>query len=87
MISLKNPFHPFFSRKNIRSPLGGLTKNSVLATLLVTVCRRILPVRRIDPAELTNIPVPRGGGSNGDRGEWDPSGKWLENAGNVVFKA
>eukprot|EP00434_Breviolum_minutum_P040758 symbB.v1.2.036236.t1/scaffold5068.1/size31258/2 len=34
-----------------------LTKNSVLATLLVTVCRRILPVRRIDPAELTNIPA------------------------------
>ena len=38
-------------------PHWGLTKNSVLATLLVTVCRRILPVRRIDPAELTNIPV------------------------------
>jgi hypothetical protein len=26
---------------------------------MVTVCRRILPVRRIDPAELTNIPAPR----------------------------
>jgi hypothetical protein len=32
-----------------------LTKNSALATLLVTVCRRILPVRHIDPAQLTNI--------------------------------
>eukprot|EP00913_Durusdinium_trenchii_P010776 g10109.t1 len=34
-----------------------LTKNSVLATLLVTVCRRILPVRQINPSELTNIPA------------------------------
>lgn len=32
-----------------------LTRNNALATLLVTVCRRILPVRHIDPAQLTNI--------------------------------
>lgn len=33
----------------------GLTKNSALAALLVTVCRRVLPVRQIDPAELREI--------------------------------
>lgn len=33
----------------------GLTKNSALAALLVTVCRRILPVRQIDPSQLRNI--------------------------------
>jgi len=32
-----------------------LTKNSALAALLVTVCRRVLPVRQIDPAELDEI--------------------------------
>lgn len=32
-----------------------LTKNSALAALLVTVCRRILPVRQIDPTELQCI--------------------------------
>jgi len=32
-----------------------LTKNAVLATLLVTVCRRILPVRHVDPTQLRNI--------------------------------
>ncbi|CAE7222398.1 NaCP60E [Symbiodinium sp. KB8] len=34
-----------------------LTKNSALAMLLVTVCRRILPARKIDPSELMNIPA------------------------------
>ena len=48
-----------FSSAIKTSDLAGLTKNSVLATLLVTVCRRILPVRRIDPNELTNIPAPQ----------------------------
>ena len=38
-------------------PNQGLTKNSALAMLLVTVCRRILPARKIDPSELTNIPA------------------------------
>ncbi|CAE8650348.1 unnamed protein product, partial [Polarella glacialis] len=33
----------------------GLTKNSSLAAFLITVCRRILPVRHIDPAHLQNI--------------------------------
>jgi len=33
-----------------------LTKNSALAALLVTVCRRVLPVRQIDPSELRDIP-------------------------------
>lgn len=33
----------------------GLTKNSALAALLVTVCRRVLPVRQIDPAALDEI--------------------------------
>merc|ERR1712107_551373 len=33
----------------------GLTKNSALAALLVTVCRRVLPVRQINPADLHNI--------------------------------
>eukprot|EP00933_Yihiella_yeosuensis_P061280 TRINITY_DN64085_c0_g1_i1.p1 TRINITY_DN64085_c0_g1~~TRINITY_DN64085_c0_g1_i1.p1 ORF type:complete len:422 (-),score=88.11 TRINITY_DN64085_c0_g1_i1:92-1357(-) len=32
-----------------------LTKNSALAALLVTVCRRILPVRHIDPKDLRGI--------------------------------
>lgn len=31
------------------------TKNSALAALLVTVCRRVLPARQIDPAELGEI--------------------------------
>lgn len=33
-----------------------LTRNSALAALLVTVCRRVLPVRHIDPSELRDIP-------------------------------
>merc|ERR1719356_1034654 len=33
-----------------------LTKNSALAALLVTVCRRVLPVRQIDPGELGEVP-------------------------------
>lgn len=33
-----------------------LTRNSALAALLVTVCRRVLPVRIIDPSELKDIP-------------------------------
>lgn len=33
-----------------------LTKNSALAALLVTVCRRVLPVRQINPADLRDIP-------------------------------
>jgi len=34
-----------------------LTRNSALAALLVTVCRRVLPVRHIDPSELRDIPA------------------------------
>lgn len=33
-----------------------ITRNSELATLLVTVCCRVLPVRQVDPAALRNIP-------------------------------
>mmetsp|Transcript_78681 Transcript_78681/g.163614 ORF Transcript_78681/g.163614 Transcript_78681/m.163614 type:complete len:506 (-) Transcript_78681:186-1703(-) len=33
-----------------------LTKNSALAALLVTVCRRVLPVRQIDPKDLQEVP-------------------------------
>jgi len=33
----------------------GLTKNSALAALLVTVCRRILPARQVDPTALRDI--------------------------------
>jgi len=33
----------------------GLTKNSALAALLVTVCRRVLPVRQIDPRDLRQV--------------------------------
>lgn len=33
-----------------------ITKNSALAALLVTVCRRVLPVRPVDPSELRDIP-------------------------------
>jgi len=33
-----------------------ITRNSALATLLVTVCRRVLPVRQVDPAALCDIP-------------------------------
>merc|ERR1712061_521499 len=32
-----------------------ITRNSAIAALLVTVCRRVLPVRQIDPAELREI--------------------------------
>lgn len=32
-----------------------LTKNSALAALLVTVCRRVLPVRHVDPDDLRDI--------------------------------
>lgn len=32
-----------------------VTKNSVLAALLITVCRRILPIKQIDPSDLQNI--------------------------------
>merc|ERR1712226_1719245 len=45
--------------KALSRRLGGerraLTKNSALAALLVTVCRRVLPVRQIDPTELREI--------------------------------
>lgn len=33
-----------------------ITKNSARAALLVTVCRRVLPVRRVDPSALRDIP-------------------------------
>eukprot|EP00929_Paragymnodinium_shiwhaense_P100325 TRINITY_DN62577_c1_g2_i1.p1 TRINITY_DN62577_c1_g2~~TRINITY_DN62577_c1_g2_i1.p1 ORF type:complete len:748 (-),score=124.36 TRINITY_DN62577_c1_g2_i1:104-2347(-) len=33
-----------------------ITRNSALAALLVTVCRRVLPVRQVDPAALRDIP-------------------------------
>jgi hypothetical protein len=33
-----------------------LTKNSALAALLVTVCRRVLPVKQIDPEDLGEVP-------------------------------
>lgn len=33
-----------------------ITRNSALAALLVTVCRRVLPVRKVDPAALRDIP-------------------------------
>lgn len=33
-----------------------ITRNSALAALLVTVCRRVLPVRQVDPAALQDIP-------------------------------
>lgn len=34
-----------------------ITRNSALAALLVTVCRRVLPVRQVDPAALRDIPA------------------------------
>jgi len=34
-----------------------ITRNSALAALLVTVCRRVLPVRQIDPSALRDIPA------------------------------
>ncbi|CAK0903482.1 unnamed protein product [Prorocentrum cordatum] len=34
----------------------GLNKNSALAALLVTVCRRVLPARQVDPSELGSVP-------------------------------
>jgi len=33
-----------------------ITRNSALAALLVTVCRRVLPVRQVDPSALRDIP-------------------------------
>eukprot|EP00927_Polykrikos_kofoidii_P037961 TRINITY_DN32185_c0_g1_i1.p1 TRINITY_DN32185_c0_g1~~TRINITY_DN32185_c0_g1_i1.p1 ORF type:complete len:711 (+),score=115.23 TRINITY_DN32185_c0_g1_i1:249-2135(+) len=33
-----------------------ITRNSALAALLVTVCRRVLPVRQVDPSALRAIP-------------------------------
>lgn len=41
--------------RKLEAERRGITRNSVLATLLVTVCRRVLPVRQIDPAELRDI--------------------------------
>jgi hypothetical protein len=38
-----------------------VTRNSRLATLLITVCRRVLPARTIKPAQLTDIPPSRTG--------------------------
>mmetsp|Transcript_48092 Transcript_48092/g.127324 ORF Transcript_48092/g.127324 Transcript_48092/m.127324 type:complete len:411 (-) Transcript_48092:310-1542(-) len=38
-----------------------VTRNSTLAALLVTVCRRVLPVRQVDPAALRDIPPSREG--------------------------
>ncbi|OLQ08247.1 hypothetical protein AK812_SmicGene8243 [Symbiodinium microadriaticum] len=32
-----------------------ITRNSALAALLVTVCRRVLPVRQVDPSTLRDI--------------------------------
>jgi len=34
-----------------------ITRNSALAALLVTVCRRVLPVRQVDPSALRDIPA------------------------------
>lgn len=34
-----------------------ITRNSALAALLVTVCRRVLPVRQVDPDTLRDIPA------------------------------
>lgn len=33
-----------------------ITRNSALAALLVTVCRRVLPVRHVEPSDLRDIP-------------------------------
>jgi hypothetical protein len=33
-----------------------ITRNSALAALLVTVCRRVLPIRHVDPSHLRDIP-------------------------------
>merc|ERR1711924_98247 len=39
----------------------GVTRSSRLTTLLITVCRRILPPREIHPGDLRNIPPSRAG--------------------------
>lgn len=40
---------------NLEAERQQVTKNSALAVLLVTVCRRVLPIREIDPADLHDI--------------------------------
>ncbi|CAK0796941.1 unnamed protein product [Prorocentrum cordatum] len=47
--------------KRLDGEKRGLTKNSALAALLITVCRRVLPVRQVDPSALRAPPPSYGG--------------------------
>lgn len=54
-----NDIHALLRRLDVDK--SEVTRNSRLATLLITVCRRVLPVREIEPLDLRGIPPSHAG--------------------------